>query len=171
MEQSPWQNNRPSATQEISRILWNPGFFTAFTTASPLFVSWVRSIQSMPLSHFLEIHINIFLPSMPKSSKWSVPRRFSYQHHVCTSPLPLAAKRPAHFSFLDLITGIMFVEEYRSWCSSLYSILHSPAASSLLAPYIFIGVQFWKTLSLRSSLTMRDPISYSYQTTSKITVL
>jgi len=45
-------------------------FITAFTSARHLSLSWARSIQSIPpTSHFLKIHLNIILPSMPGVSQ------------------------------------------------------------------------------------------------------
>ena len=51
-------------------------------------------------SHFLQIHINIIIPSMPGSSKWSLSLRFPHQNHVHTIPLPHTCymPRPSHSS-------------------------------------------------------------------------
>ena len=46
-------------------------FITAFTTAYHLFLSWARSIHSMP-SRFLKKHFNIILPSTWAGLAWWV---------------------------------------------------------------------------------------------------
>ena len=80
MEQSPsWEANRLSASEEIPRILWNPTVHCR--------ESYARSIQSMPPSHFLKIHLNIILPFTSGSSKWSFSLRFPHQNPLCVSPL------------------------------------------------------------------------------------
>ena len=43
-----WEANRSSTSQEIPRILYNQRFNTAFKSTHHLFLSWARSIQSMP---------------------------------------------------------------------------------------------------------------------------
>jgi hypothetical protein len=74
-------------------------------------------------------------------------------------------------SILDFITRIIFGDEYRSLSSSLCSLLHYPFASSLLGPNILLSTPFLNTLSLCSSLSVRDQVSHSYKTTGKTTVL
>ena len=41
-----------------------------------------------PTFHFLKIHLNITLPSMPWSPKWLVSLRFPHQKRCIASPLP-----------------------------------------------------------------------------------
>jgi len=81
MEYSPyWEANRWSANQEVPRSLWNRKFISTFTSARIMPLFCARWIQSMPPSHFLRIHFNIFLLSMSRSSKWFLYLRSAHQN-------------------------------------------------------------------------------------------
>jgi hypothetical protein len=62
-------------------------------------------------------------------------------------------------------------EEYKSFSSSLCSLLHSPVTSSLLGPKILLNTLFSNTLSFLSSRNVSDQVSHPYKTTGKIVVL
>jgi polysaccharide pyruvyl transferase WcaK-like protein len=53
----------------------------------------------------------------------------------------------------------------------LCNFLHSPITSSLLGPNILLRTLFSNTLSLCSSLSVRDQVSHPYKTTGIIMVL
>ena len=70
--------------------------------------------------------------------------RFPHQNPVKPSSPPIRSTCPAHFLLLDLITGTILGEEYRSF-SSPFSFLHSLVTSSLLGPNIPLSTLFSNT--------------------------
>ena len=96
--------------------------------------SHIKQVHA-PTSHFLKIQLNIIFPSMPGTYKWSLSLRFPHQNPVCPSPLPpICATCPTHLILLDMITQIIFGEEYTSLSSSLWSFLHLSVNLSPLRP-------------------------------------
>ena len=97
IKQSPsWEANWFSTSQEIPHILWKPKFHYLVNSTRRLSLSWARSVQSMPLYYFLNIHFNIILPSTSISSKWLLSLKFPNQYLVRTSPLPSAIRATCH---------------------------------------------------------------------------
>ena len=109
VEQSPWEANWFSASQEIPRLLWNSKIHYRTHKCPPTFpvLGQINPVH-VPQSHFLDIDLNIILPFMLGSSKWSLSLRFHRQNHICTPLLPHTCymPRPPHSSRLDHTNNI-----------------------------------------------------------------
>jgi len=101
---------------------------------------------------------------MFESSTWSLTLMFPHQNPVYKSPLPTHATCFALLILLHLIAQNILDEKNRSLSSSLCSFFHSPVTSSLLGPNILLSTLFSNTLSLHSSLSVRDDFSPPYKT-------
>ena len=90
--------------------------------------------------------------------------------HVFSQTLYALVISPTHV-ILDLITWIIFGEEYRWLSSSLCSLPHSSVTMSLSGPNILLRTLFSNTLSLHSSINVSGQSLHPYKTTGKIIVL
>jgi hypothetical protein len=70
------------------------------------------------------------------------------------------------YILFDLVVLLILGEGYKSWSSLLCNVLHSPVTAPVFGPNILLS-----TLSLCSSLNVRDQVSHPYRTTGKIMVL
>jgi len=89
MEQcSSWETNNCCANEGITHLLWNQKVHHCVHKSPPMAptLSQMTPVHNFS-SLFSKIHSSITLPSMPKSSKWSLPFTFSDQNFVCTSHL------------------------------------------------------------------------------------
>lgn len=83
-----------------------------------------RSLLLIPMLGL--ISVVSALTSKHRSSKWSLAYRFQHQTLYALLFSPMHATRPTHSVILDLITGIMVGEQYKS------EVPHFAVFSSLL---------------------------------------
>jgi len=149
-------------TQEILLILWNTKAHYRLHKTYHLHLSWARSIQSIPPSHFLKIYLHIILPSMMRSSKRSFSLRFPHQNPTCTSPLTYMCHmpRPSHSFFCAHRNNIW-------WAVQIMKLhfMYSPSVTWHLIPLrpnIFLTTSLSNTLSLCSFLNVTDQVSHPW---------
>ena len=118
-----WESKRFSASQEIPHILWNPNVHYCIHKCPPPvpILSQFDPVHA-PTSHFLMIHLNIVLPAMPGSPKWSLSPRFHHKN-------PTYASLPHYTLHISL-----FSEYYRSNNSTLASNQEVPVLSANSTP-------------------------------------
>ena len=141
-------------------------FITGLTSVRHLSLSWASPIQSIyphPTSWtsilILSTHLRLGLPS------GLLPSGFPTKTLYTPISSPIRATCPAHLILLDFITRKILGEVYKSFSSSLCSLLYYPVTSSLLGPNILLNTMFSNTLSFLSSRNVNDQVSHPYKTT------
>jgi hypothetical protein len=89
-------------------------FITVFTRALHWFLSWARSIQSIP-SHPISLRSILILSTPPTSlsSQWSLSFWLSHQYPICIPLSPIHSTCPVNLILLNLIILIILREEYK----------------------------------------------------------
>jgi hypothetical protein len=112
-----------------------------------------------------KVHLNVILPPTPWSSQWSLYFGPPNKNLVNTSALPHACymSHQLHSPGFNHPNNI----RWRIQAVKFITMQFSPRfVSSLLGPNI-LNTLFSKTLSLCSSLKVRDQVSHPYNTTGK----
>jgi len=104
-----WEANTDSDSQEIPSLLWNLKVHYHAHKSSPLVPILCQTNPVHNFSfYFPKIHPIIILPSMPRSSKWSLPFRFSNKKFVCIS-------HPFHVCYMSSPDYPLWLEAYKLW--------------------------------------------------------
>jgi hypothetical protein len=152
-----WESASHSNTEELPRVLWNPKVHFRVHKSRPLAasLSQINPVHTTPscLSKIdvLSTHLRLGLPSGLFPSGFLTKTLYAFLFS------PNRATCPAHFILFNLIFLIIFGKDYKLWRTSLCSFLQPPV-TSLFGPNILLSTLFSNTLSLCSSLNVRDQL-------------
>jgi hypothetical protein len=108
-------------------------------------------------------HLRLCLPSVVVPAGSPINILYAFRGSI-------RATCPAYLILLDLIILIILGEEHKLWRPPLCSF-SNPVTSYLFGPNIILSTLFWNTLSLCSSLNVRNQVSHPYRTTDRIILL
>jgi len=152
MEQNTsWEASSYLGNQEIPHILYKSKVCYHAKISPPLSPAQSTISHTVSLRFLLILSSSLRLVFPNGRFPSGFPTKISYAFRIS----PMRAPCPFHILF-DLITLIIYDETYKLWRSSLCSLLRLPSTSSLLDPNILFNALSSNTLSLSSSLGVRD---------------
>jgi hypothetical protein len=139
MEQgTSWEANRLSAIQEISHILRN-SWLIYLIVKNPPPVHTLNQLNSV-LAHLTYWRSILILSSYLHRDVLNVLCPSCFSTNTLYAPLLSLYVLRAQLNHLDLITRIIFGEEYKSLRFSLYGLRQSPVNLSLLGSSILLSI-------------------------------
>ena len=125
-----------------------------------LFITVLTGAISEPNESIPQPHIHFYIFQVILSFRSPHAFFFSYTRYI-----PCPAHLPCFYSPINIWWN------YKSWSSSLFSILHPLATSSLLGPNIFHSTLFFNPLNLYSSSNVTYQVSHPHETEKCIVLL
>jgi hypothetical protein len=163
-----WEPISHVATEEIPSILWNlKVHYRRYKSCPSVPMLSQTNLAHITQSYRYKIHLNVIHHLCLGLLSCLFPTNNLYMFHFS----PIHATWPTHLTLLNLIMLIILGAEYKLCSSSLCSFRHPPVSSSLFGPNILLSTLYSNTVSLWSSLNVRDHVSHPYRTKGEIRVL
>jgi len=172
MEDSPWEANSHSASQETPHLSWNikVHYFVHKSLSMTPILDQINPVNNFPPISIRSITVlssPLYLGLLCSLFTSDFPIKTVYAFLISS----MHTTYPAHLIFPNMIILIIFGEAYNLWSYSFCSFLQSPTISSLLGPNIFCSTLFSNNLGLCSSLCVWDQVKHPYKTTGNFIVL
>ena len=170
MQNLSWKANRFAASQANPLSLWNPNVhYRTHKHLPPVSILGQSNPVHILTFHLVQIHPNIFHPSTPKSTLWSLFLLSPHQDPI----RPLSSPTRAH---VQTISFFSILSPAQNWVRSTDHlapryIISIPPLPLLLRPNIPLNTIFPHTLSFLSFLNISEQVTNPYKTTGKILVL